>query len=91
MFSPTKKKIAILGGGQLGRMLIQSGIDLNLHFHVLDPDPNAPCHGISDKFVKGSLNDAEVVFEFGKSAEIITIEIENVSVEALKKLEADGK
>ncbi|MGZ3867114.1 MAG: 5-(carboxyamino)imidazole ribonucleotide synthase, partial [Bacteroidia bacterium] len=73
------------------RMLIQSGIDLNLHFHVLDPDPNAPCHGISDKFVKGSLNDAEVVFEFGKSAEIITIEIENVSVEALKKLEADGK
>lgn len=91
MFNPTKKKIAVLGGGQLGRMLIQSGIDLNLHFHVLDPDPNAPCCGIANNFVTGSLNDPGIVYDFGKTAEVITIEIENVSVEALKKLEASGK
>lgn len=91
MFNPTKKTIAVLGGGQLGRMMIQSGIDLNLHFNVLDPDKNAPCSGIANKFVNGPLTDAATVEAFGDQADIITIEIENVSIEGLKKLQAKGK
>jgi 5-(carboxyamino)imidazole ribonucleotide synthase len=91
MFKPASKTIGVLGGGQLGRMLIQSGINLNLHFHVLDPDKNAPCAGIANKFFTGKLGDANDVYAFGKKAELITIEIESVNVEALKKLEAEGK
>lgn len=88
-FSP-KKQIGILGGGQLGRMLIQAGIDLNLIFRVLDPDLHAPCSGIST-FTQGKLTDSETVKKWGNDCELITIEIENVSTEALKQLEKEGK
>lgn len=88
-FSP-KKQIGILGGGQLGRMLIQAGIDLNLNFSVLDPDAHAPCAGIAT-FTQGKLTDAEIVLNWGRSCELITIEIENVNTEALKQLEKEGK
>lgn len=86
----TQRKIGLLGGGQLGRMLIQAGIDLNLNFSVLDPDPNAPCSGMAP-FKNGMLTDEETVFEFGRSCDLITIEIENVSTAALRRLEKDGK
>ena len=88
-FSP-KKQIGILGGGQLGRMLIQAGIDLNLNFSVLDPDAHAPCAGIAT-FTQGKLTDAKTVLNWGRSCELITIEIENVNTEALKQLEKEGK
>lgn len=83
-------KLGVLGGGQLGRMLIQSGIDYNIQFSVLDPDGSAPCAGLTE-FQKGKLTDYETVLEFGKSCDIITIEIENVNVQALKELERLGK
>ena len=83
-------KLGVLGGGQLGRMLIQSGIDYNIQFSVLDPDGNAPCSGLTE-FRKGKLTDYDTVLEFGKSCDIITIEIENVNVQALKELERLGK
>ncbi len=83
--------IGILGGGQLGRMLIQNGIDLNLDVSVLDPDQNAPCRYLVKNFVNGNLTDFDTVYNFGKDKDIITIEIENVNVEALKKLESEGK
>ncbi|MDQ2656973.1 MAG: 5-(carboxyamino)imidazole ribonucleotide synthase [Bacteroidota bacterium] len=83
-------KIGILGGGQLGRMLIQSGIDYNLPFAVLDPDPAAPCSGLVE-FHCGSLTDYNTVVEFGSGCDIITIEIENVNTTALKDLAAQGK
>jgi 5-(carboxyamino)imidazole ribonucleotide synthase len=82
--------IGILGGGQLGRMLIQNGIDLNLDISVLDPDKNAPCKYLVKKFVNGSLTDYNTVYDFGKDKDLITIEIENVNIEALKKLESEG-
>ncbi len=85
------KKIAMLGGGQLGRMLLQCAPDLNLDIKVLDPDPNAPCQQISKKFETGSLMDEDSVLAFGADADIVTIEIEHVNVEALKKLEKAGK
>jgi 5-(carboxyamino)imidazole ribonucleotide synthase len=84
------QKIGILGGGQLGRMLIQSGIDFNIHFSVLDPDASAPCSGISS-FTHGKITDYQTVVDFGKNCDLITIEIENVNVEALKELGRQGK
>lgn len=90
-FQPDTLKIGILGGGQLGRMLIQSAINYNLNICILDPDPHAPCKSIANEFTKGSLTDYDTVYKFGKDKDIITIEIENVNVEALKTLEKEGK
>jgi 5-(carboxyamino)imidazole ribonucleotide synthase len=84
------RKVGILGGGQLGRMLIQKGIDWNLEFAVLDPDREAPCKGIA-AFTNGKLTDKDTVLSFAAASEVITIEIENVSTEALKLLESEGK
>jgi len=83
--------IGILGGGQLGRMLIQNAINLNLTISVLDPDKNAPCRHLVKKFTQGSLTDYDTVYDFGKDKDLITIEIENVNIEALKALEKEGK
>jgi 5-(carboxyamino)imidazole ribonucleotide synthase len=83
--------IGILGGGQLGRMMIQSAINLNLQISVLDPDKNAPCKHLVKKFSHGSLTDYDTVYAFGKDKDVITIEIENVNTEALKALEKEGK
>ncbi len=82
--------IGVLGGGQLGRMLIQAGINLDLNFQVLDPDAQAPCAGIA-RFTQGKLTDYETVMAFGKTCDIITIEIENVNTKALIDLEKAGK
>lgn len=83
-------KVGVLGGGQLGRMLIQSGIDFNIPFKILDPDAHAPCASISE-FVHGKLKDFDTVLSFGEDCDIITIEIEHVNTDALKALEARGK
>jgi 5-(carboxyamino)imidazole ribonucleotide synthase len=84
-------RIGILGGGQLGLMLLQAGIDWNLDIHILDPDAEAPCRKIAPKFTQGSLQDFDTVYQFGKDLDVITIEIEKVNVEALEKLEQEGK
>lgn len=83
-------KLGILGGGQLGRMLIQSGIDFNISFNVLDPDSQAPCSSLCE-FVTGKLTDFDTVVKFGSGCDVITIEIENVNTAALKELAARGK
>jgi 5-(carboxyamino)imidazole ribonucleotide synthase len=84
-------RLGIVGGGQLGRMLIQSAVDLNINCIVLDPDENAPCKNIASEFYQGSLTDFETVLNFGKNADIITIEIENVNTDALSELKKMGK
>ena len=71
-------------------MLIQSGIDFNIPFSILDPDPNAPCAQLGE-FVQGKLTDYDTVMRFGEHCDIITIEIENVNVPALRDLAARGK
>jgi len=86
-----QKTLGILGGGQLGRMVIQSAINYNIDIHILDPDPEAPCKTICQKFTHGSLTDFDTVYAFGKNCDIITIEIENVNTEALEKLADEGK
>ena len=87
----SEQKLGILGGGQLGRMLIQEAINYNVNTLVLDPDPNAPCKNIANKFECGSITDFNTVYNFGKKADVITIEIEKVNIEALEQLEKEGK
>ncbi len=82
--------LGVLGGGQLGRMLIQSAIDFNLDVHVLDPDKNAPCQHLAKQFSVGALTNEDTVFEFGKQCNLVTIEIENVSTEGLERLQKEG-
>lgn len=84
-------KLGILGGGQLGRMLIQEAINYNLTTMVLDPDTHAPCKHIANTFECGSITDYDTVYNFGKKADVITIEIEKVNIEALEQLEKEGK
>jgi len=84
-------KLGILGGGQLGRMLIQQAINYNVTSLVLDPDPDAPCKHLSNYFENGSITDFDTVYNFGKKADIITIEIEKVNIDALEQLEKEGK
>jgi 5-(carboxyamino)imidazole ribonucleotide synthase len=83
-------KLGILGGGQLGRMLIQQAINYNVTVKVLDPDPEAPCRKLCDEFTIGSLGDYETVYNFGKTVDLLTIEIEKVNVDALEQLEKEG-
>jgi 5-(carboxyamino)imidazole ribonucleotide synthase len=83
-------KLGILGGGQLGRMLIQQSINYNVTVKVLDPDREAPCRKLCDEFVVGSLSDYETVYNFGKRVDLLTIEIEKVNVDALEQLEREG-
>ena len=84
-------QLGVLGGGQLGRMLIQETINYDVQIHCLDPDADAPCKDIAHSLTVGSLNDFDTVYKFGKNKDVITVEIENVSIEALEKLEAEGK
>jgi 5-(carboxyamino)imidazole ribonucleotide synthase len=83
-------RLGILGGGQLGRMLIQQAINYNVTVKVLDPDRDAPCRKLCDEFVVGSLSDYETVYNFGKKVDLLTIEIEKVNVDALEQLEKEG-
>jgi 5-(carboxyamino)imidazole ribonucleotide synthase len=83
-------RLGILGGGQLGKMLIQSAADLNILCKVLDPDRDAPCKSITNEFVQGELTDFQTVYAFGKDVEVLTIEIENVNTEALDALQNEG-
>ena len=86
-----KKIIGILGGGQLGKMVLDVSNKWGIDVHILDPDKNCPSSRLCSKFFVGDLMDYETVIKFGQSADIITIEIENVNVEALKFLESQGK
>jgi len=90
LFYQDNFKLGILGGGQLGRMLLQETVDLNVTTACLDPDAHAPCKNLAGEFVKGSLNDYQTVYDFGLDKSILTIEIENVNIDALTDLEARG-
>jgi len=83
--------IGILGGGQLGKMILDVSNRWDLKVYVLDPDINCSSSKLCSKFFKGDLMDYDTVVEFGKNVDLITIEIENVNVEALKLLESQGK
>ena len=85
------RTIGILGGGQLGKMILDVSNRWDLKVFVLDPDINCASSKLCSKFFKGNLMDFDTVVEFGKNVDLITIEIENVNVEALKFLQTQGK
>ena len=87
---PGKLKIGVLGGGQLGRMLFQESVNLGFEMHFMDPDAKAPCSELGASFRVGDLENPVDVIEFGKSMDVVTIEIEKVSVEGLKELKGKG-
>jgi 5-(carboxyamino)imidazole ribonucleotide synthase len=88
-FGPSLR-IGVLGGGQLGRMMIQSAVDFDARVEVMDPSADAPCRHLTHRFVQGDLQDADAVVAFGSDLDCITIEIEHVSVDGLRALESRG-
>ena len=84
------QKVGILGGGQLGRMLLQASINYPVETFVMENDNDCPSAHLCDHFVKGNIQNFDDVFSFGKGLDAITIEIESVNEEALKKLEDEG-
>lgn len=89
-FFSGKQKIGILGGGQLGKMLLNTTTKWDIQTKVMDPSMDAPSRISCNEFVKGDLMDYQDVFKFGKSVDILTIEIENVNTQALSDLEKEG-
>ncbi|MEN8825764.1 MAG: 5-(carboxyamino)imidazole ribonucleotide synthase [Wenyingzhuangia sp.] len=83
-------KLGVLGGGQLGRMLLSETQKLDIHTCVLDSSKEAPCAPYCNEFFLGDLLNYDDVYEFGKKVEVLTIEIEHVNIEALYKLEEEG-
>jgi len=83
-------KLGILGGGQLGKMLLYTTRRWDIQTFVLDPSSEAPSRFACNHFVQGDLKDFETVYQFGKKVDVLTIEIEHVNVEALKKLKSEG-
>jgi phosphoribosylaminoimidazole carboxylase PurK protein len=83
-------KLGILGGGQLGKMLLFDTRKFDIQTYVLDPSDEAPCKIACNQFFKGDLMDFETVYNFGKKVDVLTFEIELVNLEALVKLEEEG-
>ena len=83
-------KLGILGGGQLGKMLLNETRKFDIYTCVLDANDDAPCKIACNEFFKGDLLDYDTVFNFGKEVDVLTIEIENVNVDALEALEKKG-
>lgn len=83
--------LGILGGGQLGKMLLYETRKYDIQTHVLDPNAEAPCKIACNKFEQGDLMDYNTVLNFGRQVDVLTIEIETVNVEALEALEKEGK
>ena len=88
---PLNTKIGILGGGQLGRMFIENALRYDVEIHILDPSANAPCAHLTAHFTQGDFKDYDTVLAFGKTVDVITIEIEHVNTDALYQLEKEGK
>lgn len=82
--------LGILGGGQLGKMLLQDLSRMDIRTAVLDPSSFSPCKGRAEVFEVGDLKDFESVYRFGKLCDVLTIEIEHVNVAALERLEQEG-
>ena len=83
-------KLGILGGGQLGKMMLFDTRKFDIQTFVLDPSYEAPCKIACNKFFQGNLMDFDTVYYFGKQVDVLTFEIELVNLDALEKLESEG-
>ncbi len=87
----TDKVIGVLGAGQLGKMLVVAAAPWDLNLHMLDPSEVAPAAHLCSRFVQGDFRDKQTVLDFSEDCDVITIEIEQVNVDALEEVEAAGK
>ena len=90
-FFSSKQTLAILGGGQLGKMMLVKCRQWDVFTRVMDPSSSAPARLLADDFIVGDLMDYQTVVDFAQEADVVTIEIENVNIEALYTLEKQGK
>ena len=84
------KKIGIIGGGQLGKMMILDGKRLDTQFSILDPTEHCPAHSIADRHIVADFDDVDAIIRLAEDVDVVTYEFEHISVEALRKLEAAG-
>ncbi|NDA61079.1 MAG: ATP-grasp domain-containing protein, partial [Chitinophagia bacterium] len=84
------QKAGILGGGQLGKMLLQAAANYPVETYVMEKSADCPSAHLCNHFVLGDINDYDQVYNFGKGLDVVTIEIEHVNVPALKQLAKDG-
>lgn len=89
-FFSTSVKLGILGGGQLGKMLLAETQKWDIYTCVLDPSSHAPCANICNAFYQGDLMDYETVYNFGKNVDFVTVEIEHINTQALEQLQKEG-
>ncbi len=83
-------KAGILGGGQLGRMLLQAAINYPVQTFLMEKDDDCPAAHLCHHFTKGDITNYNDVYNFGEKVDVLTIEIENVNIEALAALEKEG-
>src|SRR5258708_34346001 len=83
-------RVGILGGGQLGRMLLQAAANYPVETYVMENDEECPAAHLCHHFIKGDIRNFDDVYNFGKGLDALTIEIESVNDDALEKLEAEG-
>lgn len=86
-----KTKVGIIGGGQLGRMMIEEALRLNVNFSILENSSDCPCYNLAETFIEGSLYDENKIAELADNSDVLTFEIEHINTAALLKLEAAGK
>ena len=84
------KKIGIIGGGQLGKMILDETNKIDLQVSILDPNKNSPCKNLTKNFILGDFNDFDTVLNFGLAHDIISYEIEHINVDALDELVSKG-
>ena len=84
------QKIGIIGGGQLGKMILNETNKWSLNISILDSNKNSPCKNLCNGFYVGDLLDYETVLNFGRQCDLITYEIEHINVQALFDLEKEG-
>src|SRR5450432_2949358 len=83
-------RVGILGGGQLGRMLLQAAVNYPVETHVMEKEEDCPASHLCHRFVRGDIRNFDDVYAFGKGLDALTIEIESVNEDALERLEAEG-
>jgi 5-(carboxyamino)imidazole ribonucleotide synthase len=91
MKQPFHPVIGIIGGGQLGKMLIESSASWNLNYNILDPDKDAPCKSYAKTFINAALTDDKAIRELAGISDVLTYEIEHINVDTLLDLEKSGK
>lgn len=89
--APLSKKIGIIGGGQLGKMMIQEAKKMGFYVTVLDPTEHCPCHSLCDEHIVAAFDDGAAIQALGERSDVITYELEHIGVSQLEKLENAGK